>query len=332
MEVILSYLDNMFLNMPGTPEVLRAKKEIGAMMEDKYNELCREGKKQNEAIGIVISEFGNLEELAEELGIESIVKEAEIKQNNRRKVSREEGEAYLAASQKTTKWVAFAILLCICCPIPLVTVSGMEWYMPLTDMQITCLGLIPLFILVGIAVAIFIYNGVKMEQFEYLKEEEIEVDSNYRILLRQMDESEKIPATKKLTIGILLCIFSVIPLLIVGSATENEFIQILALDFLLLSVAIGVLVMVIGGNKRECIKILLQEGEYAGGKKKKNRVVSVIAGIYWPVVTVVYLCWSLVTMRWGNTWIVWPVAGILFWGIAAVCSTVEDTRKASKGE
>lgn len=330
MEVILSYLDNMFLNMPKTTEVLRAKKEIGAMMEDKYNELCREGKKQNEAIGIVISEFGNLEELAEELNIVSIVKEAEVKQNNRRKVSREEGEAYLSASQKTIKWIAFAILLCICCPIPLLTVYGMAWYMPLTDMQLTCLGLIPMFIIIGIAVAIFIYNGVKMERFEYLKKEEVEVDSNYRIALHQMDENEKTPATKKLTIGILFCIFSVIPLLIAGSATQNEFIQCLAIDFLLLSVAIGVLMMVIGENKRECIKVLLQEGEYARGEKKKNKIVSVIARIYWPIVTVIYLCWSLTTMRWGNTWIVWPVAGILFWGIAAVCSTIVETRKTSK--
>lgn len=71
METILMYLDNMFLNMPKTPEVLRAKNELASMMEDKYNELMAEGKKENEAIGIVISEFGNLEELAAELGIES---------------------------------------------------------------------------------------------------------------------------------------------------------------------------------------------------------------------------------------------------------------------
>ena len=35
MEVILSYLENMFLNMPKTPEVLRAKEELASMMEGK---------------------------------------------------------------------------------------------------------------------------------------------------------------------------------------------------------------------------------------------------------------------------------------------------------
>ena len=43
MEVILSYLENMFLNMPKTPEVLRAKEELASMMDDKYNELLAEG-------------------------------------------------------------------------------------------------------------------------------------------------------------------------------------------------------------------------------------------------------------------------------------------------
>lgn len=68
MDVILSYLDNMFLTMPKTQEVQRAKEELLSMMEDKYNELIAEGKKENEAIGIVISEFGDISELMEELG------------------------------------------------------------------------------------------------------------------------------------------------------------------------------------------------------------------------------------------------------------------------
>ena len=71
METILNYLDNMFVNMPKTPEVLRAKEYLAEMMEDKYNELIAEGRLQNEAIGIVISEFGNIQELIDELDIQN---------------------------------------------------------------------------------------------------------------------------------------------------------------------------------------------------------------------------------------------------------------------
>lgn len=73
METIKNYLESMFLNLPNTPEVYRAKSELLQMMEDKYTELKEEGKSENEAIGIVISEFGNLDELAADLGIASFV-------------------------------------------------------------------------------------------------------------------------------------------------------------------------------------------------------------------------------------------------------------------
>lgn len=65
METIKNYLENMFSHLPNTPEVQKAKYELYQMMEDKYNELISEGKSDNEAIGIVISEFGNLDELTE---------------------------------------------------------------------------------------------------------------------------------------------------------------------------------------------------------------------------------------------------------------------------
>lgn len=57
METIKNYLENMFSHLPNTPEVQKAKYELYQMMEDKYNELISEGKSDNEAIGIVISEF-----------------------------------------------------------------------------------------------------------------------------------------------------------------------------------------------------------------------------------------------------------------------------------
>ena len=67
METILNYLDNIFMHCQQTPEVQRAKEDLAEMMEDKYNELTAQGKAKHEAIGIVISEFGNIQELAEEL-------------------------------------------------------------------------------------------------------------------------------------------------------------------------------------------------------------------------------------------------------------------------
>ena len=74
MNTIRNYLDNMFRNLPNTEEVRKAKAELLSMMEDKFEELTNEGKTENEAVGIVISEFGNLDEVAQSIGLSMEIK------------------------------------------------------------------------------------------------------------------------------------------------------------------------------------------------------------------------------------------------------------------
>lgn len=322
METILSYLDNMFLNMPKTADVLRAKEELASMMEDKYNELMAEGKKENEAVGIVISEFGNLDELAEELGISGSINSNKVYEEEAKWVSREETEEYMATAEKTNKWIALGVLLCIWSPVLLLLCGGLEENFMLTDFQVVCYGLVPLFLLIGIAVAIFIYNGVKMEKFEYLKKENIQLDTYLRKSLMQMDEEAKTSQTGKEIVGILFCIFSVIPVIVIGSMTDNDLFGALSVIMLLFSVGIGVTILIISNSKKECLKVLLQQGDYTKRSKKKNKIIDIIASIYWPIVTVIYLAWSFTTMQWGISWIVWPIAGVLFGAIAAICSVI----------
>jgi len=69
METIKTYLDNMFAGVLQTEEMIQLKSDIYDNMCEKYQELKNNGKSENEAIGIVISEFGNIDELLEEFGI-----------------------------------------------------------------------------------------------------------------------------------------------------------------------------------------------------------------------------------------------------------------------
>lgn len=69
MDVIIAYLETMFSPYPPSPRLDEAKAELRAMMEDAYSSLISEGKSHNEAVGQVITDFGNLHELAPVLGI-----------------------------------------------------------------------------------------------------------------------------------------------------------------------------------------------------------------------------------------------------------------------
>ena len=69
MDTIDTFLDAMFAPYPATPRLTEARAELHAMMEDAYNDAIAHGKTHNEAVGQVITDFGNLHELAPVLGI-----------------------------------------------------------------------------------------------------------------------------------------------------------------------------------------------------------------------------------------------------------------------
>lgn len=346
MEVILSYLENMFLHMPNTTEVLRAKEELASMMEDKYNELLAEGKKENEAIGIVISEFGDLSELAESLGLVNQTQSGAKTQENgnngagtnygqseeyeqkTRFVSRTEAEEYIEISEKSSKLTAIGVLLCIYCPIPVLFLGSVDSYAnTMSDLSYVFLGVIPLLVMVAIAVAFFIYGDTKLEKFKYMKKERLQLETSVESYLSELEENIRPKYTRNLVIGIMLCIFSVIPLLIVGSMTDDDVMCDLSVIVLLIMVGIGVVFFIVGGSTMECIKVLKQEEDYTIRKKESNKLIDIIGGVYWPIVTAIYLGWSFITGTWGYTWIIWPIAGVLFGAIAAICGAVNTAMK-----
>ena len=109
METIRNYLMMMFASLPNTAEARRARDELWQMMEDKYTELIEEGRTENEAVGTVISEFGNLDELAESLGISELLpvavpQPAENRRNagDTERAEREDREAGEKASDSRT--------------------------------------------------------------------------------------------------------------------------------------------------------------------------------------------------------------------------------------
>lgn len=72
------------------------------------------------------------------------------------------------------------------------------------------------------------------------------------------------------------------------------------------------------------MKRLLTEEEYAIKEKRKNRVSEAIAAIYWLITIAIYLSWSFWTNRLKITWIVWPIAAILFVVEKIACNLLLD--------
>lgn len=321
MEIILNYLESMFAQLPDSEEVRKAKGEMASMMEDKYTELKAEGKSENEAIGIVISEFGNMDELMKELEISARPVEIQLPEKKAapmRKISRQKGEEYLAAMGPYSKKIGRGVVLCICAPILLINSAVREGNAAIT------VSLILLLAMVAAAVVTFIVSGISMSKYEYLQKEPFELDTGAKAIFEKMQEEARPGFAKNIALGVCLIILGVIPVVVAGTVfDEGEPTKLaLAVSLLLALVATGVYRIITTGMSFECYNVLLQKGDYSV-ERKKNKLIGKIAAIYWPFVTAIYLAYSFITLDWGRSWIIWPVAGVLFGGIAGICMTLD---------
>lgn len=70
MDEINEYVNRMFTGLPKSKAVLEMKQNILESMHEHYEDLISQGKSKNEALGEVISQFGNIDEIKNTLGIE----------------------------------------------------------------------------------------------------------------------------------------------------------------------------------------------------------------------------------------------------------------------
>lgn len=314
METIKNYLETMFQNLPNTAEVKKAKMELGQMMEDKYTELLQEGKSENEAVGTVISEFGNLEELAESLGIKEVVQEE--KETPRRIVTLDEAKEFIKDKIRHAYFIAIGVFLCILSPCGCIL---FDYYAPSLEVVLGCTLL---FVLVAMGVGMFVFSGLSIGKWEFMDKELCSIEIKTAEYVKREQEGYRMIYIGKLTIGVILCIISVIPVMIISEIEGMVKSEGIGVVFMFVAVAIAVFLFVSAGIQNGAYEKLSGLSNYSGTntiytKKQKeiihynNKVVENIMSVYWPTVTCIYLCWSFLTYDWHFTWIIWVIAAVI---------------------
>ena len=72
--------------------------------------------------------------------------------------------------------------------------------------------------------------------------------------------------------------------------------------------------------------MILQTQEYTPENKAVKSGTSCFSGIYWCAVTALYLGISFYYDNWDISWIVWPVAGVLFAAIYQLLAAILKTK------
>lgn len=238
-----------------------------------------------------------------------------------RRISMEEANAFLKIKEETARYIAWGVFLCILSPIVLLMLGGFS-EMPgsgISEGLAAAIGLTVLLVMVAAAVAIFVYSGGRTSPFEYLDSEFFETEYGVSSMVKERREQYRERYMRNNIIGVCLCILAAIPLFSsVALEVENPLLPVGLLCATLVIVAFGVRLLVGCGTVWGGFERLLEEGEYTREEKKKQPLISRISQVYWLLVLTGFLAYSFVTGGWDRSWIVWPVAAVLFPAVTAL--------------
>ncbi len=277
MEVLRNYLETMFAKMPETDDVKRAKQELWSMMEDKYNELIAAGKQENEAIGTVISEFGNLDELSESLGLKknesepvpvefnperSTVDEA-VDYSGKRLVGIDEALAYVSDVTASRFLLGLGVMMCTFAPAGPILGSGLGniFLFRMISGLFDGLGVVLLFVLAGIGTGLIVLSSARKKEWKHLKKSACCIDYETRDFVKSEKDLNGVRKSMMLSLGIVLCSISVVPVVFFGILFNgNFFSEALGPSMIFILSGVGVFFILFSSAKDEAYKKLLSLG------------------------------------------------------------------------
>ncbi len=323
MDTIKNYLDNLFNGLPKTAKLQELKLNILSNMEEKYQELKQQGKTENEAIGIVISEFGNIDELISELGIQ-----VDPQTKEQPVVTEEEVDKYINAKRRMGIQVGLGVMLCILSPIALILIGDLAKagliLQGLSRDAVDLPGVIVLFLSLATAVGIFIYSGMSFAQYSHM-EKGVSLPFGLEAKLRQ-DRTNFTPKfTLCIIVGVCMCILSPMGV-IIADARGSEIGETYGTVLFLFIIAIAVFLFITSGTIWSSYDILLKIGDHAP-KKPEDKVISAVSSIMWLLAAAIFLFCGFVYGMWYIAWIVFPVTGILYAMFTAAYSIFTEKNK-----
>ena len=250
-----------------------------------------------------------------------------------KRISLAQANEFLEWRRSASVRIAVGTFLCVIAVIPLLILSAASEVSAnnisenaAAEVGLTPLGLTALFIIVAIAVALFIFCGFKNAPFDFIDKEPFETEYGVVGMVKEKQKVFRSTYTKCNVIGTCICVLSPVPLLI-GIFRGKVFFTVIMLSITIFLAGIGAVFFIISGVRWASMQKLLKEGEFAPQEKRRSQIKERISAAYWLSATAVYLGWSFWTNDWGSTWIVWPLAGVLFAVVMCICNLLIDREK-----
>ncbi|MBD5130208.1 MAG: helix-turn-helix transcriptional regulator [Ruminococcaceae bacterium] len=244
-----------------------------------------------------------------------------------RKITLAEANEFLELRKKASWRIALATFINIVAVTQLIVFGGTTTLPepPFSENTAGVLGMIVMFILAAVAVGIYLYTGAQSRHFEFLEKEPFETEYGVVGMVKERQKAYRDTYVRSNIIGTCMCIISPV-LLFVGALSETEFFTVMMFAATLLLAGVGVIFFITAGVREASMRKLLQDGDYTPKRKRRARLSAKVSPIYWGIVVAVYLVWLLVIdsgKHESQSWVVFPVAGVLFAAVLGICGIID---------
>lgn len=306
-DTLKSFIDNMFINLPKTEDLNKVKADLSDTMQEKYLAYKNEGKTENEAVGLVISEFGNIDELLAEYDLTAKVDVLnEITESD--------------ALEMIDTYKKYSFLIGIATLIIIVLAGSLYWIRDSLQATEARANLIAAVVFLGgvlPSITLYVFSGIQLSPYSKQLNDKYFISANTRNTMSGLQKKNRRSYALNITIGVSLCILSVL-LITAGILTSYDVIRISG--FVVLGIAVHL--FIVSGNLAGVYNRLLSDTKKSEKNKKVERIVSIAASIVWPLVYGIYMISGLLWQTWGTLWVIFPIVGLLFGAFVAIISTI----------
>jgi hypothetical protein len=270
-----------------------------ADMEEKYSALRQAGKSEHEAAYGVIADFGSMEEIQTELGLEAKTPEESLF------ISEDEAEIYLRKGRQSGIITGIGVWLILAGVSSTVFLDG---------------NVLPMFIAIAVAVTMFIMNHGRVSKYEKFDDTTIRLDKDVRERLEEKRAAFNFPYTAMIAGGVALIIIAVG---VMAVMSESYYSVVAFLNI----VGFSVFMFIVAGTYSTYFDALLGKGGYEdkATNKKSDHLIGTIAAIYWPAVSALGIL--LLFLGVEMFWLSWVIGGIVFGGICGGISVWAERKK-----
>jgi len=230
------------------------------------------------------------------------------------KISLEKALAYVENKLEISALITKGVILCVCSVIPLFFFLAMAETnrLNLTGSLASAIGIVSILIMVSIAIFFFIRTNQYENDITPIENEVFELEYGVHSVISEKLQKFRSTYNLRLSVGIFLFIISFVPLMFASIFWRGSEVTLMMLIVLILIIASGIYIISPVAAKYDAYNNLLKDSSLETEKSKRAKRAEKLAAFYWPLLVAIYLGWSLWTMDWGVTWIVWPVGAVLF--------------------